>query len=85
METLIRQTKLWFYEGTSDKVYVAQVIQTGDGYYEVRGNWGRRGKTMQSQTKGRFATEWQATKAYMTLVASKERKGYSVTDRTAFC
>lgn len=85
METLIRQTKLWFNEGTSDKVYVAQVIQTSDGYYEVRGNWGRRGKTMQSQTKGRFATEWQATKAYMTLVDSKIQKGYAVTARTAFC
>lgn len=85
METLIRQTKLWFHEGTSDKVYVAQVIQRGDGYYEVRGNWGRRGKTMQTQTKGTFATEWQATKAYMGLVDSKMRKGYEITARTAFC
>jgi len=85
METLIRQTKLWFCEGSSDKVYVAQVVQRGDGYYEVRGNWGRRGKSLQSQTKGRYATEWQATHAYQSLVASKQEKGYAVTDRTAFC
>lgn len=85
METIIRKTRLWFCEGTSDKVYVAYVIQTVDGNHEVRASWGRRGKTMQTQTKGRFATEWQAIKAYMVLVDSKIQKGYDVTERTAFC
>lgn len=85
METLIRQTKLWFCEGSSDKVYIAQVFQRGDDYYEVRGSWGRRGKTMQSQVKSQHATEWQATHAYQSLVASKQDKGYTVTARTAFC
>ena len=85
METIIRKTRLWFNEGTSDKVYVARVIQTEDGYYEVRASWGRRGKTMRDQTKGRFSTEWQAIKAYFILVDSKRVKGYTVTERTAFC
>ena len=84
METLIRKTRLWFCEGSSDKVYIAEVVQRGDGYYEVRGHWGRRGKTMQSQVKSVHVTEWQATAAYQGLVSQKVEKGYRVTDRTAF-
>lgn len=76
----IRQTRLWFKEGTSDKVYVAQVIKT-DGYYEVRGQWGRRGRTMQEQVKGRYVTEWAAVAAYNALVAEKCDKGYRITDK----
>lgn len=84
MDTLIREHRLWFCEGSSDKVYIAQIVQTGD-CYEVRGHWGRRGKTLQSQIKGRYTSDWQAHQAYLDLVASKQAKGYTTTARTAFC
>ena len=75
MRTLIRKTVLWFCEGTSDKVYIASVMEN-NGVYEVVGEWGRRGKTLQSQIKGRYTTDWQAHQAYLDLVASKRVKGY---------
>lgn len=83
MDTLIRQTKLWFCEGSSDKVYIASVYES-NGTYLVVGQWGRRGKTLQSQIKGRFTTDWQAHNAYLSLVDSKRAKGYDATNRTAF-
>ena len=75
MRTLIRKTVLWFCEGTSDKVYIASVMEN-NGVYEVVGEWGRRGKTLQSQIKGRYTTDWQAHNAYLNLVDSKRVKGY---------
>jgi hypothetical protein len=83
MDTLIREHRLWFCQGSSDKIYVAQIIHTGD-CYEVRGQWGRRGKTMQSQVKGRYTSEWMAVSAYTTLVSQKQEKGYTTLARTAF-
>lgn len=83
MDTLIRQTKLWFCEGTSDKVYIVSVYEN-NGVYMVVAQWGRRGKTLQSQIKGRFTSDWQAHNAYLNLVSQKQDKGYTVTNRTAF-
>lgn len=80
-EKIIRRAKLWYCEGTSDKVYVAEVVQTHRGY-EVRGHWGRRGRSLQSQTKGVYLSEWQAVSYYVSLVHEKTSKGYEVTERT---
>lgn len=77
---VITSTSLWFYGGSSDKVYVATVKQQG-GLYVVTGQWGRRGKTMQSQTKGAFGSRYEAMVAYNSLVNSKTVKGYRVTER----
>lgn len=83
MDTLIRQTKLWFCEGTSDKVYIVSVYEN-NGVYMVVAQWGRRGKTLQSQIKGRFTSDWQAHGAYLDLVSQKQTKGYNAVSN-AFC
>lgn len=77
---VIVSTRLWYFAGTSDKVYVATVKEQG-GLYVVTGQWGRRGKTMQSQTKGTFGDRYRAMMAYQSLVRSKTDKGYRVTER----
>lgn len=78
MDTLIRRTKLWFHEGTSDKVYIVSVLES-NGVYLLVAEWGRRGKTLQSQIKGHFMSDWMANHAYLELVASKQKKGYNAT------
>jgi predicted DNA-binding WGR domain protein len=78
---IVNETRLWFYGGGSDKVYIAQIVSI-NGTYEVRGQWGRRGKTLQSQTKGVYHSHWSAMIAYKDLVASKTGKGYEVTGHT---
>jgi predicted DNA-binding WGR domain protein len=83
METLVRQIKLWFCEGSSDKVYIVSVYES-NGVYLVVAQWGRRGKTLQSQTKGRFTSDWQAHQAYLNLVSQKQEKGYNAVSN-AFC
>lgn len=80
MNTVILQTRLWFCYGTSDKVYLVQLIKTVGGNFMLRAEWGRRGKSMQSQVKGVFDGEWDARRAFHDLVASKTNKGYSVTE-----
>lgn len=78
----IAKTSLWFYDGSSDKVYVATVTEN-NGTFAVKGEWGRRGRTMQSQTKGEFGSKWAAIAAYDSLVDSKTSKGYQVTEKIA--
>lgn len=78
MNEIIRIARLWYCAGTSDKVYVAQLYKTSGGNFMLRAEWGRRGKSMQSQVKGLFHGEWDARRAYHSLVASKTNKGYSV-------
>lgn len=85
MNTVILQTRLWFCQGTSDKVYLVRLIKTIGGNFMLRAEWGRRGKSMQSQVKGVFASslgqgEWDARRAFHKLVAEKTNKGYSVTE-----
>lgn len=79
---IVAETNLWYYEGSSDKVYRATVTREGEDRYKVTGKWGRRGKTMQSQIKGTFSNERDAMIAYRGLVAEKTNKGYQITGRT---
>lgn len=78
---IVAMTSLWFYAGSSDKVYIAEVIREGD-HYSVRGKWGRRGRTMQSQIKGNYSSETEAMIAWRSLVGSKTSKGYQITGMT---
>jgi predicted DNA-binding WGR domain protein len=75
----VLRTNLWFYAGSSDKVYIVTLLLT-NGVYTVAAQWGRRGNTMQSQIKGNFASEWAARREFHSLVASKTAKGYRVTE-----
>lgn len=75
----ILRTHLWFIGGSSDKVYVVELALV-NGVYTLTARWGRRGKTMQSQVKGNFTSEWTARREFHSLVASKTAKGYRVTE-----
>lgn len=79
---LIARTLLWYFYGNSDKVYRAEVRDNGNGTFTLTAHWGRRGKTMQSQTKGTFHSKWEAMASYHELVDSKTAKGYQVTEQT---
>jgi predicted DNA-binding WGR domain protein len=75
----ILRTHLWFFAGSSDKVYIVTLLLS-HGVYTLTAQWGRRGKSLQSQVKGNFASEWDARREFHNLVASKTGKGYRVTE-----
>jgi predicted DNA-binding WGR domain protein len=76
----ILRTHLWFFAGTSDKVYIVTLALV-NSVYTLTAQWGRRGKTMQSQVKGNYYSEWTARREFHNLVASKTGKGYQVTEK----
>lgn len=73
---VIAQTSLWYYGGTSDKVYIITAIDN-NGVVTVKAEWGRRGKTMQSQVKV-VTNRAAAMTEFYSLKASKTAKGYRV-------
>ena len=71
---------LSFTEGSSDKVYQAELKEV-DGGFNVTFQYGRRGKPLQSGTKTKTpATYDDAKKIYDKLVLSKTSKGYAPED-----
>jgi predicted DNA-binding WGR domain protein len=73
---LIRQTRLFFQEGTSDKVYEIDLYESGDGYI-VNFRFGRRGSTLKEGTKTIFPVSLgEAEKVFAELEQEKRKKGY---------
>ena len=71
---------LSFTEGSSDKVYQAELKEV-DGGFNVTFQYGRRGKPLKSGTKTKTpATYDDAKKIYDKLVLSKTSKGYAPED-----
>jgi len=67
---------LSFTDGSSDKVYQAELIEV-DGGFNVNFQYGRRGKPLQSGTKTKTPIPYKdAKKIYDKLVQSKTSKGY---------
>ena len=64
----------------NDKVYmvcIKKVVKPGErDLWEVIAKWGRRGKTLTSQSKGRFSTESGAINHKGSLWDEKRNKGY---------
>ena len=75
----IAQTSLWYIGGKSDKVYVVTARENVFGHWVVVAEWGRRGKTMQSQVKGEFSHRGSAMSCFNQVVLGKRVKGYQVT------
>jgi predicted DNA-binding WGR domain protein len=77
---VVRSIKLAYQEGSSDKVYLVQIVQApgaGPRGYEVRFQYGRRGGTLKCGLKTAHpASMWEADVVYNTLVAEKRAKGY---------
>jgi predicted DNA-binding WGR domain protein len=70
---------LYFREGTSDKVYHAEIVARGDGFV-VNFAYGRRGAKMQTGSKTpKPVSRAKAEEIYSKLVTEKTDKGY-VTD-----
>jgi len=76
----ILRTHLWFFAGTSDKVYIVTLALV-NGVYTLTAQWGRRGKTLKNQIKGNYTSDWDARREFHNLVGSKTRKGYQVTEK----
>lgn len=73
---VIAQTSLWYYGGTSDKVYVITATES-NGVVTVKAEWGRRGKKMQTQIKV-VTNRAAAMTEFCSLRSSKTAKGYRV-------
>lgn len=75
---LVRQTKLHFKEGNSNKVYEVDLCETGDKF-TVNFRYGRHGTELKegSKTTAPVSRE-EADKIFQKLVDEKTRKGYHV-------
>lgn len=75
---LVRQTKLHFKEGNSDKVYEVDLCES-NGKYLVNFRYGRRGSDLKEGTKTTSPIELdEAEKVFQKLVDEKARKGYHI-------
>ncbi|MCX5744736.1 MAG: WGR domain-containing protein [Proteobacteria bacterium] len=71
----VRSIKLFFQEGSSDKVYNAQIVEDG-GAFTVSVQWGRRGATLAEGAKAVKVTRAVADKEFDRCVREKTKKGY---------
>jgi len=73
---LVKQVKLFFQEGSSDKVYEIDLCEAGEGYV-VNFRYGRRGASLKDGTKTIFPVELaEAEKVFAALEQEKRKKGY---------
>src|SRR3990172_6478117 len=66
---------LHYQGGGSDKVYVSS-IKSVAGSFQVVCKWGRRGGTMQVQTKGTYSAFDVAVATRNSILSEKLSKGY---------
>lgn len=71
----IASIRLFFQEGTSDKVYEADIVED-DGAYTVKVAWGRRGSGLNTGTKAIKVPLDVAQRKFASLVREKKGKGY---------
>ncbi len=75
---LIKQKKLYFQEGTSDKIYEVDLCEVSNNQYLVNFRYGRRGNILKEGTKTVLPVELEAAeKIYDKLIAAKTKKGYT--------
>ena len=78
---LVRQSRLHFQEGNSDKVYEVDLCEAGEGEYLVNFRYGRRGARLREGTKTPFPESLAKAEAIFTkLVNSKVSRGYLLID-----
>ena len=76
---LIKQVKLFYQEGTSDKVYEIDLLQVGEDYV-VNFRYGKRGTALKEGTKTIFPVSiTEAEKVFIALEQEKRKKGYVAT------
>lgn len=75
---LVRQSKLFFKEGTSDKIYEVDLCEIG-GNYVVNFRYGRAGTALKEGTKTTSPISLtEAEKVFNKLVEEKTKKGYQL-------
>ncbi len=84
---IVRTSKLWFREGTSDKVYEVDLVDTEtagtEGHFLVNIRYGRRGQTLREGTKTPRPVELAAAeKIFDSVVVAKVNEGYRCQDGT---
>lgn len=74
--SVVERADLWCCEGTSDKVYHLQIVDTGTGFV-VEFQYGRRGGHMNEGRKTpRPVSRGEAQKVFNKFVQEKTKKGY---------
>ena len=74
--TILEKNTLSYKEGTSDKVYIASLIQEEQGFL-VNFEFGKRGTKLQTGTKTLSPVdEVSARKIFDKIVSEKKAKGY---------
>jgi bifunctional non-homologous end joining protein LigD len=71
----VKSIALFFQEGTSDKVYHAQIVEDR-GLFTVKCQWGRRGSTLQEGSKAVRVPLARAQRKFDSLVRERTNKGY---------
>jgi len=80
---LVRQTKLHFQQGNSDKVYEVDLCEAGGGEFLVNFRYGRREAALREGTKTAFPmSRAKAEAIFDALVTEKTAKGYQITAGT---
>ena len=74
---VIEQARLWFREGTSDKVYDVDLVEVAANQHVVNFRYGRRGSPLRDGTKTATPLPLAKAKAiFDKLVAEKVAGGY---------
>ncbi|MGE0400428.1 MAG: WGR domain-containing protein [Kofleriaceae bacterium] len=76
MSKVVREIELFFQEGSSDKVYNAQIVEEYASSYTVKVQWGRRGSSLQEGTKAVKVSRAVADAKFDSCVREKRNKGY---------
>lgn len=76
MSKIVRSIELFFQEGSSDKVYNAQIVEEYASSYTVKVQWGRRGSSLQEGTKAVKVSRTVAERKFESCVREKRSKGY---------
>lgn len=81
---VIEQARLWFREGTSDKVYEIDLVEVAPGQHVVNFRYGRRGGALKDGTKTPLPLSLdKARGVYQKLVDDKLAGGYQTGPVTA--
>jgi bifunctional non-homologous end joining protein LigD len=73
--TTLKSIELFFQEGSSDKVYLASLLEDA-GAYTVKVQWGRRGSALNQGNKAVKVSLKAAEQMFDKLVREKTGKGY---------
>jgi predicted DNA-binding WGR domain protein len=80
----MKQCHLYYRRGTSDKIYIIEVVKIKDGYY-VQSSWGRRGTaSLTSRLSENFVMQASANWHFDKVKKEKLAKGYQTTAPTMY-